>query len=89
VVVKRRIPKMVTERQKKPHRHAEVGRSADRWVVYYPDPGWVDCGPLCAGCDLNPSHRNQRWIKADQDHDTLARAMDYARWLGYEEVRVR
>lgn len=65
---------------------ATVKKEKNKWRVYVPDPGWVDCGDDCKLC--KPRDKERQLIATHQLHDTRASAIRYASYLGFKEIDV-
>ena len=83
----------VTRMMLPPAGHVEVReRQNGSWSVFYPDPGFIPCSPVC---NLNKVLRNhkhdyeQTWIESTYKPTSYQDALDWARYLSDgREVKV-
>lgn len=66
-------------------------RQDGKWRVWYPDPGWIPCEPVCRLKDRDKNHKHdyeQRWIESNYEPSTYFDALEWAEGMGHREVRV-
>lgn len=61
------------------------------WRVFYPDPGWIPCEPVCRLKDRDRNHKHdydQRWIESNYHPTSYDDALEWAWSLGHGEPRI-
>lgn len=77
--------KEVLKKTLPPFPHIEVREdSRGNWRVFYPDPGWIPCAPVCRLKEVERSHKHtyeQAWIETNYTPSSYADAVDWATLL--------
>ena len=67
-------------------------RQDGTWRVWYADPGWIPCEPVCRLKDRDRNHKHdydQRWVESNYEPTSYSDALEWANFLSEDrEVRI-
>ena len=76
-----------------PNSHIEMRQKQNgTWTVWYPDPGWIPCAPVCRLATVQPGHKHdyqQGWIQTNYTPTSYEDALEWADLLAEgHEVKI-